>query len=52
MAKKRRKDPAAVKLGKKGGEARRDKLTPERRQEIARQAGKKGGRPRKQKPES
>jgi hypothetical protein len=32
------KDPAARALGKKGGAARRDKLTPERRAEIARTA--------------
>ena len=34
------KDPAARALGKKGGAARRDKLTPERRQEIARKAAR------------
>ncbi len=34
------KDPAAVSLGRKGGLARLKALTPERRQEIARQAGK------------
>ena len=32
------KDKAAQALGKKGGAARRDKLTPERRAEIARKA--------------
>ena len=32
------KDPAARALGKKGGAARRDKLTPERRVEIAKKA--------------
>jgi hypothetical protein len=32
------KDPAAQALGKKGGAARRDKLSPERRVEIARKA--------------
>jgi hypothetical protein len=32
------KDPAARALGKKGGAARRDKLSPERRTEIARKA--------------
>jgi general stress protein YciG len=31
-----------------GGKARAEKLSPERRSEIASQAGKKGGRPRKQ----
>jgi hypothetical protein len=35
------KDPAARALGKKGGAARRDKLTPERRSDIARQAAAK-----------
>ena len=30
-----------------GGKARAEKLSPERRREIASQAGKKGGRPRK-----
>jgi general stress protein YciG len=30
-----------------GGRARAEKLSPERRKEIASQAGKKGGRPRK-----
>jgi hypothetical protein len=32
------KDKAAQSLGRKGGAARRDKLTPERRSEIARKA--------------
>jgi hypothetical protein len=32
------KDKAAQQLGKKGGAARRDKLSPERRTEIARKA--------------
>jgi hypothetical protein len=32
------KDKAAVALGKKGGAARRDKLSPERRAEIAKKA--------------
>jgi hypothetical protein len=35
------KDPAAKALGKKGGAARRDKLSPERRSEIARAAAAK-----------
>ena len=39
------KNPAAVELGRrgglKGGKARMEKMTPERRKEIARAAGKK-----------
>jgi hypothetical protein len=35
------KDPAAVVLGKKGGKARADAMTPERRAEIARAAAAK-----------
>jgi hypothetical protein len=35
------KDKAAQELGKKGGAARREKLSPERRSEIARAAAKK-----------
>lgn len=35
------KDPAARALGKKGGAARREKLSPERRAEIARNAAAK-----------
>lgn len=35
------KDPAAVALGKKGGKARADAMTPERRSEIAKKAAKK-----------
>jgi hypothetical protein len=35
------RDKAAQALGKKGGAARRDKLTPERRTEIAREAARK-----------
>jgi hypothetical protein len=35
------KDPAAKALGKKGGAARAQKLSPERRKEIARNAAKK-----------
>jgi hypothetical protein len=35
------KDKAAQALGKKGAPARRDKLTPERRAEIARAAARK-----------
>jgi hypothetical protein len=40
MAKKKDKDPNAVALGRKGGKARRNKLTPERRKEIAIRAAK------------
>ena len=35
------KDPAAKALGAKGGKARAEKLTPERRSEIAREAARK-----------
>jgi hypothetical protein len=35
------KDKAAHEFGKKGGAARRDKLSPERRAEIARKAAAK-----------
>ena len=35
------KDPAAVALGKKGGKARANSMTPERRAEIARLAAEK-----------
>lgn len=35
------KDAAAQSLGRKGGVARRDKLTPERRREIAKKAAAK-----------
>jgi hypothetical protein len=47
MAKKKDKDANAVALGRKGGKARRNKLTPERRKEIASRAAKarwSGGR--------
>jgi hypothetical protein len=40
MAKKKDKDPNAVALGRKGGKARRNKLTPEQRREIASRAAK------------
>lgn len=40
MAKKKDKDANAVALGRKGGKARRNKLTPERRAEIASKAAK------------
>lgn len=36
-----RKNAAAAALGKKGGKARADKMSPERRAEIAREAAKK-----------
>jgi hypothetical protein len=35
------KDPAAARLGRKGGAARAAKMTPEQRAEIARKAAKK-----------
>jgi hypothetical protein len=35
---KKEKDPNAVALGRKGGKARLQKLTPEKRKEIARKA--------------
>jgi hypothetical protein len=35
----RKKNPNAVALGKLGGKARAEKLSPERRSEIARKAG-------------
>jgi hypothetical protein len=40
------KDPAAVSMGKRGGKARAEKMTPERRVEIAKKAAQKrwGGR--------
>ena len=38
MKKPKQKNPHAVALGRNGGKARRDKLTPERRSEIARDA--------------
>ena len=40
MVKKKDKDPNAVALGRKGGKARRSKLTAEQRTEIARRAAK------------
>ena len=44
--KARRKNQAAVALGKRGAKARMHKLTPEQRSEIARKAGLAGGRGR------
>jgi general stress protein YciG len=41
------KDPAAVKLGAKGGKARAKALTPEQRKESARKAGQASGRARR-----
>ena len=38
MMKKRQKDKNAVALGRKGGKARLEKLTPEQRSDIARKA--------------
>ncbi len=38
MTSKRKKDAAAVRLGRRGGRARREALTPGRRTEIARAA--------------
>lgn len=43
------KDLAAQLMGRKGGAARRDALTPEERQKIARKAGKASGKARKKK---
>lgn len=42
----KRKNAAAVALGKRGAKARMRKLTPEERSEIARKAGLAGGRGR------
>jgi hypothetical protein len=38
MTKKKEKDPNAVALGRKGGKARLQKMTPEQRSELARKA--------------
>jgi len=38
IAKKKKKDPNAVALGKKGGKASIERMTPEQRSEIARKA--------------
>jgi hypothetical protein len=35
------KDPAAVSMGKRGGKARAESMTPERRAEIAKKAAQK-----------
>jgi hypothetical protein len=51
MTKKKEKDPNAVALGRKGGKARLQKLTPEERSDIARRAVKaRWARAKKQKP--
>ena len=47
MPKKRKKDPAAVALGRKGGKARLTKLSKEERSAIARTGGLAGGVGRK-----
>ena len=47
VAKRKKKNPAAVALGKLGGKARAENLTPEERSEISRRGGKAGGRGRK-----
>jgi general stress protein YciG len=45
-----KKNPAAVALGKRGGKKRSEKLTPERRSEIARKAGLASGKARRKEP--
>jgi hypothetical protein len=47
MVARKRKDPAAVSLGRRGGKARAKNLTAEERSAIARKAGLAGGRGRK-----
>ena len=48
---KKEKDPNAVALGRKGGKARLQKLTPEQRTDIARKAVRaRWARAKKQKP--
>ena len=43
-----KKKPLTVtEFARMGGKARAEKLSPERRKQIASEAGKKGGRPRK-----
>jgi general stress protein YciG len=41
MPEKSGKDPAAVSMGKRGGKARAQAMTPERRAEIAKKAAEK-----------
>jgi hypothetical protein len=51
MTMKKEKDPNAVALGRKGGKARLQKMTPEQRSDIARKAVKaRWARAKKQKP--
>ena len=51
MPKKKEKDPNAVALGRKGGKARLQKLTPEQRSDIARRAVRaRWAKAKKQKP--
>jgi hypothetical protein len=40
MAKRKEKDPHAVHLGQLGGQARKRKLTPDQRREIAKKAAR------------
>jgi len=50
--KEREKDPNAVALGRKGGKARLQKLTPEQRSDIARKAvTARWAKAKKQKPD-
>jgi hypothetical protein len=51
MTTKKEKDPNAVALGRKGGKARLQKLTPEQRSDIARKAVRaRWAKVKKQKP--
>jgi hypothetical protein len=51
MTMKKEKDPNAVALGRKGGKARLQKMTPEQRSDIARKAVRaRWARAKKQKP--
>lgn len=43
----KRRDPAAVSLGRKGGRARADKMTPEQRSEAASHAARIGNEKRR-----
>jgi len=45
----KKKDAAAVMLGKRGAKKRNEALTPERRSEIARKAGIASGKARRKK---
>jgi general stress protein YciG len=49
MAKKSALSKHLSRLGKKGGKARMDGLSPEERRELAREAGKKSGQARRKK---